>query len=150
MDIEQQVEAYAHRLHEGQTRKFGGDKDQPYSHTHLRRVAKAVRMHGGSEAQILAAWLHDGKEDQPNRWDQDGLNRIGVTHKTMEIVDALTKQEGENYLDFILRVMQTPDAILVKRMDIQDNLRDLRPGSLRDKYLLADHMLMTVRTMMGY
>jgi (p)ppGpp synthase/HD superfamily hydrolase len=53
--------ALALELHQGQTRKGGGDV--PYV-THLFAVASLVGEHGGGEAEVISALLHDGPEDQ--------------------------------------------------------------------------------------
>lgn len=53
-----QVEAIAREAHRRQTDKAG----RPYAE-HLAAVAEGVRVRGGSEEQIAAAWLHDAVED---------------------------------------------------------------------------------------
>lgn len=51
------------RVHEGQVRKYTGD---PYWR-HCAEVAAIVHAVGGTEAMVIAAWLHDTLEDQPGR-----------------------------------------------------------------------------------
>ena len=53
----------------------------------------------------------------------------------------MSKKEGENYLDFILRVKDDPLAILVKIADIKDNMSSLNECSRKDKYRLALYIL---------
>jgi len=53
----------------------------------------------------------------------------------------LTKIEGENYLDFILRAKGNEIARQVKIADIEDNMMSLKEGSLKDKYRLARYVL---------
>lgn len=141
LKIEQEVMAYVRDAHINQTRKFGGDKGKSYFNTHISRVATAVKIAGGNFDQIIAAWLHDTKEDQPKYFFDEVLKAMGVTDNALEIVDYLTKREGENYLNFTLRVMKKPDAILVKMKDIEDNMSDLNEGSMKDKYRFALYML---------
>jgi len=50
----------------------------------------------GNFDQIVAAWLHDVKEDQIERWDPTALLAMGVTKNALDIVDHLSKLEGEN------------------------------------------------------
>ena len=69
------------------------------------------------------------------------LKGFGVNRLTLDIVDAVTKRKGENYFEFIQRIIQTPEAILVKIADIQDNMQGLNEGSLKDKYRFALRML---------
>ena len=53
----------------------------------------------------------------------------------------MTKIEGENYLDFILRAKGNEIARQVKIADIEDNMMSLKEGSLKDKYRLARYVL---------
>lgn len=57
MDLAE-VEATARAAHTGQTDKAG----RPYAE-HLHAVAEGVRLRGGDDEQIAAAWLHDAVED---------------------------------------------------------------------------------------
>lgn len=148
MNTEEQVIEFARQAHKGQTRKFGVDKGKPYFGTHVVSVALKVYNKGGGQHQVLAGYLHAVKEDT-DAWDENKLARMGVGQRTFDIVDSLTKRYGENYLNFILRVMENPDAIIVKLADIEDNLMSLDKGSLRDKYLLAKHLLELQLKMIG-
>ncbi len=51
---------FAEAAHNGQTRKGAGN--EPYIN-HVAEVATLVARFGGSEAQVIAAWLHDTVED---------------------------------------------------------------------------------------
>ncbi|MFE3900927.1 HD domain-containing protein, partial [Streptomyces sp. NPDC059153] len=53
-----EVEAIAREAHADQRDKAG----RPYTE-HLAAVAEGVRIRGGSDGQIAAAWLHDAVED---------------------------------------------------------------------------------------
>lgn len=55
-------------------------------------------------------------------------------------IKTLSRCEGENYLNFILRVKYTP-YFIIKMADIEDNMSDLDEGSLKDKYRLAYFIL---------
>lgn len=57
---------FATSAHADQTRKYTGE---PYVN-HCIEVSDIVREHGGSEAQIAAALLHDTVEDTPVTIDQ--------------------------------------------------------------------------------
>ncbi len=139
--IEREVKAYARNAHLHQTRKFGKDKGKSYFDTHVTRVAQWVKENGGTFDQVIAAWLHDVKEDCGDFWNETALKLMGVSQTSLDIVDSVTKREGENYLDFTLRIVKNPDAILVKIGDITDNSSDLNEGSMKDKYRFALHML---------
>jgi (p)ppGpp synthase/HD superfamily hydrolase len=110
--------AHAIRLaaeaHEGQLDKAG----QPYV-LHVLRVMFACQS---PDAQIAAA-LHDVVEDTD--WTLADLRREGFSAQVVEIVDALTRRDGEDYFDFARRAAATPLSREVKRADLLDNM-DIR------------------------
>lgn len=126
LDLAQHVATNAYK---GQKRHNG----DPYI-THPERVAAALNY---LDAKIIA-WLHDVVEDTDVT-----LNAIRADFgdTIADAVDSVTKRKGESYLDFILRAKLHPIGAGVKIADIKDNLRDLKRGSLRDKYILALHIL---------
>lgn len=54
------AQAFAETAHDGQIRK--GRNAEPYI-AHVAEVAAAVAAFGGSDEQVVAAWLHDTVED---------------------------------------------------------------------------------------
>jgi (p)ppGpp synthase/HD superfamily hydrolase len=74
------------------------------------------------DAQIAAA-LHDVVED--TEWTLDDLRAEGFSPQVVEIVEALTRREGEDYFAFARRAAATPLSREVKRADLLDNM-DLR------------------------
>jgi (p)ppGpp synthase/HD superfamily hydrolase len=104
----------AAEVHEGQRDKAG----QPYV-LHVLRVMFACQS---PEAQVAAA-LHDVVEDSD--WTLDDLRREGFSETVVEIVDALTRREGEEYFDFARRAAATALGREVKRADLLDNM-DIR------------------------
>ena len=52
---------------------------------------------------------------------------------------AITKREdlGEDYVHYIFKVKNRHYAKIVKLADLQHNLSNMKPGSMRDKYMLA-------------
>jgi (p)ppGpp synthase/HD superfamily hydrolase len=56
----ERAKAFAETAHAGQTRL--GRNAEPYI-THVAEVAARVAGFGGTEAQVVAAWLHDTVED---------------------------------------------------------------------------------------
>ena len=132
--------AYTHELlqvlrlavwaHQGQTR-WNGD---PYV-THPVRVAEMVRGKG----EKIVALLHDVLEDT-NLTKRD-LQFEGISVKYIEFIDYLTKEKNESYLNYIIRVKEDRIAIKVKLADLKDNLRDIKDGSLKDKYMLTQYIL---------
>jgi (p)ppGpp synthase/HD superfamily hydrolase len=106
----------AKAAHEGQSNKTGG----PFI-DHVRRVAEAV----SGDDEKLVAWLHDVVE-KSSRWSFGALRSEGFSEKVVEAVDAMSKRDGEDYLDFVRRSVANPLARPVKRADILDNLAQMR------------------------
>lgn len=141
-------EEVAKDIHKGQTRKFGQDKGKPYF-IHPSRVADNFADYGDA----CVAILHDCIEDYDYRTLKDSqtvdsiylakgyLLMRGVPNDIVKDVELLSKKEGETYYDFILRVLKSERAIRVKIADIEDNLQSLEEGNLKQKYLLALHVL---------
>ncbi|MFD7699376.1 HD domain-containing protein [Streptomyces caelestis] len=109
-----EIEATARAAHAGQTDKAG----RPYAE-HLRAVAEGVRVRGGDEEQIAAAWLHDAVED--GRLSRRRLEEAALTRRTKDIVLALTKRSGEPPEAYAARILATPGALLVKEADLAHN-----------------------------
>lgn len=90
---------------------------------HPLSVMFRVRRAGHSEEVQVAAVLHDVVEDCP-------VDLNDIDHyfgaRMVDIIDALTRREGEPYEAFIDRVKQHPVARIVKLADIDDNLDPAR------------------------
>jgi len=120
----------ATNAHQGQTRKFGADTDKPYI-IHPGRMAKLAE----TSFEECVCWLHDVIEDTAiTRFD---LLDLGIDEDIVKAVESVTKMDGEEYIDFILRAKKHVIGRCVKILDINDNLQSLKKGSLRDKYLMA-------------
>ncbi len=124
--------------HKGQTDKSG----KAYFLHPMRVAMKCTR-----DEEKIVAMLHDVIED------------CGVTPEYLlaegfpqEIVDAIlsvTKQENENYTEFVARAKQNPIGRIVKIHDIEDNLDITRLSSIDkkicqrcNKYLAAREYLL--------
>ena len=119
--------------HRGQKRKYTGED---YIE-HPRRVASKFST---EDSQVIA-WLHDVLEDSD--WTARDILRKGIRPHLIEIVECLTRQEGENYFHFIMRIKDIRPARIIKIADIRDNLTNIKEGSMKDKYRLALHILET-------
>lgn len=152
--------AFAEKAHQGQFRRDG----KPYF-THIMAVVEKVATDWFQlipyEAQDIwnehkdhvaaAAALHDCLEDTSVTKDQ--LLAEGFSAMTVEIVDAVTRKNGETYFDFIMRIHNGGNAIgscgafrvgmvAVKLADLAHNISDnAKEGSLLDKYRLAEYIL---------
>jgi len=113
------------------TEKHAGATDQagaPYI-DHPRRVAARVKSLGGSDHQVAAAWLHDVIEDTDTT--AADLLAAGIPAETVDMVIAVTKQDGEPVEQYIKRIVSTPGALLVKRADLADNTDPDRVAALQ-------------------
>jgi (p)ppGpp synthase/HD superfamily hydrolase len=59
---------------------------------------------------------------------------------TARQVKMLTKRDGENYLESLMRIISII-TIIVKIADNTHNMSDLEEGSLKDKYRLSKYIL---------
>lgn len=121
----------AEEAHRGQRRKYTGED---YIE-HPRRVASKF----STETSQVIAWLHDVLEDS-DLTAEDILKR-GIRPCWIEIVECLTRQDGEDYFHFIMKIKDIYQARIIKIADIRDNLTNLKEGSLKDKYRLALYIL---------
>jgi (p)ppGpp synthase/HD superfamily hydrolase len=124
-------EAYqlAADLHRFRTDQAG----EPYI-LHLVRVAARVADAGGSDDQLAAALLHDAIEDgcaTPAR-----LLELGVPAEAVRLVQVLSKDPEEAYLDYVRRVAADPVASVIKAADLADNSDPERLAAL-DPYTAA-------------
>ena len=75
------------------------------------------------ELTKIAGMLHDVIEDTDITIDY--LREQGFPENILFAIDCLTRREGENYQDFIVRCCQSKIAMRVKIADLEDNL-DMR------------------------
>ena len=115
---------------------------------HPLRVMLVVREKGGSIEQQAAAVLHDVIEDCDV---PDDFLAARFPDAVCDLVDALTRQDGEPYDAFVERAAWAPGARLIKEADIRDNygrlhlIRDEATRErLRAKYESALRLLQTL------
>ena len=101
----------ATQAHEGQSDKAG----DPYILHPLRVMMKMT-----TEAERITAVLHDVIEDTD--WTIERLRREGFHTEILDALDCLTKEDCEEYGEFIERVKLNPLAVKVKMADLEDNL----------------------------
>lgn len=83
--------------------------------------------------QKIVAILHDVVEDTD--WTLDSLRARGFPEHILQAVDCLTKREGEDYDQFVLRAKGNRLARAVKLGDLADNCDARRSGDLTEKDL---------------
>lgn len=124
----------AKKVHNGQYRK--GCKI-PYF-IHPQRVAHLVLASGGTEDEIVLAYLHDTIEDYPGdpKIIKKEINSI-FGRRILNTVLLLTKPKSPNYLNYIKKIKRNKSALLIKLCDMVDNLSDDPSEKQKIKYLLA-------------
>ncbi len=132
------AKAWALRLHAGQTDKAG----LPYA-AHPERVAARLT----APEEKVVGWLHDTVEDTGLTLEEI---KAQFGPETSAAVDAISRREGEEWQDYLLRVKENPVAREVKISDLIDNsnLSRIPYVTLRDvdrqkKYNEALRFLMT-------
>jgi (p)ppGpp synthase/HD superfamily hydrolase len=119
---------YAECKHHNQVRKGG---DIPYV-GHLLSVASLVINDGGSEAQAIAALLHDAVEDQGgpatldeirNNFGGDVARIVAECSDTDEEPKPPWLERKQNYIDHLATVGD--DTLLVSVADKLDNARSM-------------------------
>lgn len=122
--------AIAIHLHLGQHDKVG----EPY-HLHVTAVGDMVALLGGSEEEVIAAYLHDSVEDE--KTTIEALREMGVPEVSLAIIDAVSKRDGEANEESLRRVLLGGrGACLVKFADLLHNTRGDRVAAL---LLMAAH-----------
>lgn len=85
-----------------------------------------VMLRGKNETEMIVGILHDTVEDTPITLDM--LRMEGFSEEVLAAVSCITKEKGEDYGDFINRVLTNPLATQIKLYDIEDNMnRDRIP-----------------------
>jgi len=122
----------AKEYHYGQCRR---GSNLPYI-THPMAVAE---MFDDEDYKIVAV-LHDTIEDTKlTLWDLSDKHMLDMN--LVLALDRLTRKEGQTYLDHLLRCKELDVSRQVKIADLNHNLSDLKPGGLRDKYIMALYIL---------
>ena len=97
---------------------------------HPLRVMAKIK----TDMERSAALLHDVLEDSDITSKQ--LLAEGIPAEVVEAIQYLSKNENEDYQDFVARAKKNKIAARVKIADIEDNIDVLRLSSL-DEYDLA-------------
>lgn len=84
---------------------------------------------------MVAAMLHDILED--TECNSEILRERGVSEANITLIECLTRKPGEKYFDYIKRIQKNELCVKIKIADIEDNLRDGCPNTLRERYIKA-------------
>jgi (p)ppGpp synthase/HD superfamily hydrolase len=109
--------AFAVAVHTGQEDKAG----EPYI-LHPLRVLFAVGSDNGlGNSEAMVAVLHDVIEMGGPR-TRANLRGEGFPQDVLDAIDAITRQGGESYEDYIERCSKNAIATKVKMRDLEDNM----------------------------
>lgn len=123
-------------LHQQNRRWYSGE---PY-YQHCLRVSRTVALISNDPAVVAAAVLHDLVEDTDITLDV--LRAMGFPERTIELVGMMTHPEGVSYPDYIDSLLSDPEATLIKKADISDNLSTCPTGAkMAQKYIAALHQI---------
>lgn len=85
-----------------------------------------VMLRGQTEDQMIVGILHDTVEDTPVTIDM--LKKEGFSQTVLDAIACISKNKGEDYEHFIMRILPNPLATQVKLYDLEDNMnRDRIP-----------------------
>ncbi len=101
-------------------------------------IAVSCILHDAGEDSVK--WKNKEKElvyflgeSVPTQYFHDGM--------VVTTLETLNKNNFDHYFDYIIGCSCDSLARIVKMADLTHNLLDAKPGSLRDKYMLALHIL---------
>ncbi len=93
--------------------------------------ALTVMMQQTDNEHRIAAVLHDVVEDSDLTIDD--LKDKGYTNRVVEMVDAMTRRDGEDWQTYIERIAANGDAIPIKLADLTHNSDVRRLKSVREE-----------------
>jgi GTP pyrophosphokinase len=135
----------ATRKHDGQYRRYTGE---PYISHPIAVASNFIDQYDMFTDECdytntncaIVSILHDTIEDTDLT-----IETLKTDYNPNDyIIDALiaiTRNDGEPYLKYILRCKRNKIATEVKIEDLLHNLSDLEKGNMRDKYIMALYIL---------
>lgn len=120
LEDRQKAIAFMKEKHKGQFRRDGVT---PYEVHPLRVAEKAEKMAGGVDFSVYRLGLfHDLLENRNTTLEE--LRVMGLSDFELEVIALLTKDEYDDYGDYIKAIGKYYCARYVKIADILDNLGD--------------------------
>ena len=110
---------------------YAGKKDKAGKTYILHPLRIMAKMDTSEEMSV--ALLHDVIED--SEITAKDLLQEGIPANIVTAVQALTKIEGEDYEQFVDRVLKNKLAAKIKKADIEDNINVLRLTTVTPKDL---------------
>ena len=121
----------AFKVHKNQKDRYG----KPYIFHPLRVMNKM-----DDDKEKIVAVLHDVIEDTELTYKD--LCDAGFSEEIIDAIASISKQDGEEYFDYINRVMQNRLAVKVKLADLEDNMdvRRIEIITVKDRERLNKYM----------
>jgi len=92
----------------------------------LHPIAVMGNLKNGTEAEMVAALLHDVVED--SHWTLDKLRTCGFSEDILTAVDILTHKKEDHYDVYIKKIAMNKMATKVKIADLTHNMDKSRLG----------------------
>jgi hypothetical protein len=126
------AETLSRLLHAGH--KYG---DEPYFDAHVVPVVKRVHETHVHPFYSVVAYLHDIIEETSVTIED--LKTFGFHSSTIRAVEFITRDPDDTYFEYIERIAKAPEvsglgARVVKIADLEENLSNDPPDSLRERY----------------
>lgn len=110
---------------------YAGQKDKAGKTYILHPLRIMSKMK--TEEEMCVALLHDVIEDSD--FTAEDLLNEGIPSSIVDAVQLLSKNDNEDYYEFIEKLLNNNLAAKVKRADIEDNINILRLNEVSDKDL---------------
>lgn len=106
----------------------------------LHPLRMMMRLRTNDDELMAIAVLHDVVEDCAVTLAD--LEALGMPERVVRAVQALTRQPDESYEQFIERLTDNRDAMLIKREDLRDNsdITRLKGISVKDVQRMEKYM----------
>jgi (p)ppGpp synthase/HD superfamily hydrolase len=124
------AESIARQAHIGQ--KYGGDD---YFERHIRSVVRRVADAGYDDRYLAVAFLHDTLED--SNFTVTDLRDVGIPEEVIAGVVAMTKPDGVDYFDYLIKAAENQFARVVKYHDMKENLSNNPKPKNAEKYRIG-------------
>ena len=121
-ELREKAMQIAKKVHSGQVDKGGNDYI-----CHPIRVSENC----SSEEEKIVALLHDTIED--GNVTTDYLLMQGFSKDIVDAIISVTRNQDEDYFDFIQRSKENSIGRIVKIYDLEDNMNVTRLNELREK-----------------
>lgn len=108
---------FASKIHQEEFRRDG---ITPYMQ-HVQKVVDIVSSRGGSENEIVAAFLHDTLESGATK---EELENQGFNEEVIRSVEILTL-DSERKISYFDKIQQAKENEIARKVKIADNLANL-------------------------